>query len=80
MQEGFLIADSARKNSIIGTPRDEFIVQSRSLSLFQKILLTTDGTVTHLLRLYTGETIRVNKIEKFPVTFFKGENIYETTN
>jgi chorismate-pyruvate lyase len=62
MQEGFLIADSARRNSIIGTPLDTYIIQNQSLSLFQKILLTTDGTVTHLLRIYTGETIKVNKI------------------
>jgi chorismate-pyruvate lyase len=64
MLEGFVIADSARKNSIIGTPLDKLIVENQSLSLFQKILLTTDGTVTHLLRLYTGETIKVNKIEQ----------------
>ena len=32
------------------------------LSLFQKILLATDGTVTDLLALYTGETIRVKKL------------------
>jgi len=64
MQKGFLIADSARRNSIMGTPLDKFIVQNKSLSLFQKILLTTDGTVTHLLRLYTGETIKVNKIRQ----------------
>lgn len=31
-------------------------------SLFQKILLSTDGTVTDLLALYTGEAIRVKKL------------------
>ncbi|MEK7321613.1 MAG: chorismate pyruvate-lyase family protein [Pseudomonadota bacterium] len=40
------------------------IVNDRSLSLFQKILLTTDGTVTDLLSLYTGEIIRVKKLEQ----------------
>lgn len=38
------------------------IAQNLSLSIFQKILLTTNGTVTDLLALYTGEKIRVNKI------------------
>ena len=33
-----------------------------SLSLFQKILLSTDGTVTDLIGLYTGEAIRVKKL------------------
>ena len=40
------------------------IVNDESLSLLQKILLTTDGTVTELLTLYTGEMIRVKKIEQ----------------
>jgi chorismate-pyruvate lyase len=35
-----------------------------SLSLFQKILLATDGTVTDLIALYTGETIRVKKLKQ----------------
>jgi len=34
------------------------------LSLFQKILLATDGTVTDLIALYTGEPIRVKKLEQ----------------
>lgn len=34
------------------------------LSLFQKVLLTTDGTVTGLIELYAGETIRVRKIDQ----------------
>lgn len=33
-----------------------------ALSLFQKILLSTDGTVTDLIGLYTGEAIRVKKL------------------
>ena len=37
-------------------------VQNRSLSIFQQILLTTNGTVTDLLALYTGEKIKVNKL------------------
>lgn len=35
-----------------------------NLSLFQKILLATDGTVTDLIALYTGEPIRVKKLEQ----------------
>ncbi|MBC7982403.1 MAG: DUF98 domain-containing protein [Candidatus Obscuribacterales bacterium] len=35
-----------------------------SLSLFQKILLSTDGTVTDLIALYTGEPIRVTKLDQ----------------
>jgi chorismate-pyruvate lyase len=34
------------------------------LSLFQKVLLTTDGSVTELLSMYTGEPIRAEKIEQ----------------
>ena len=34
-----------------------------SLSMPQKVLLTTDGTVTQLLEIYTGEKIRVEKLE-----------------
>jgi chorismate-pyruvate lyase len=34
------------------------------LSLFQKILLATDGTVTDLLALYTGAPIQVKKLEQ----------------
>jgi len=33
-----------------------------ALTLFQKVLLTTDGTVTQLLELYTGQTVRVHKL------------------
>jgi len=38
------------------------VVVDQPLSMFQKILLTTDGTVTDLIALYTGESIRVKKI------------------
>ena len=34
------------------------------LNLFQRILLATDGTVTDLIALYTGESIRVKKLEQ----------------
>jgi chorismate-pyruvate lyase len=37
---------------------------SVELSLFQKVLLSTDGTVTDLIALYTGESIRVTKVEQ----------------
>ncbi|MBV8665384.1 MAG: DUF98 domain-containing protein [Burkholderiaceae bacterium] len=48
-------------------PLDEgkLISHEYPLSLFQKILLTTDGSVTHLLALYAGEKISVHKIEQF---------------
>jgi chorismate-pyruvate lyase len=42
---------------------DDSITRDPSLSLFQKVLLTTDGTVTQLLALYTGLPIRVHKLE-----------------
>ncbi|GAB1255761.1 chorismate pyruvate-lyase family protein [Aurantivibrio plasticivorans] len=35
-----------------------------SLSLFQEILLTTDGTVTDLIALYTGSPIHITKIQQ----------------
>lgn len=46
------------------TSLDNLITENEPLSLFQKILLATDGTVTDLLRLYTGETITVEKLEQ----------------
>ena len=42
---------------------DRRIADDGSLSLLQKILLTTDGTVTQLLEILTGERIRVDKLE-----------------
>jgi chorismate-pyruvate lyase len=38
------------------------IVENGSLSEFQKILLTTDGTVTQLLEILTRQKVRVEKI------------------
>ncbi|HTE43146.1 MAG TPA: hypothetical protein VK629_20150, partial [Steroidobacteraceae bacterium] len=38
------------------------ISDPKALSLFQRILLSTDGTVTDLISLYTGEGIRVKKL------------------
>lgn len=38
------------------------ILLDPSLTLFQKVLLTTDGTVTQLLELYTGQAVRVRKL------------------
>ncbi len=38
------------------------VIVDQPLSTFQKILLTTDGTVTDLIALYAGEPIRVKKI------------------
>ena len=35
---------------------------NHELSLFQRILLATDGTVTDLIALYAGEPIRVKKL------------------
>ena len=42
---------------------ESVITADASLSQLQKILLTTDGTVTQLLELLTGEKIRVEKLE-----------------
>ena len=39
------------------------VADDDSLSVPQKVLLTTDGTVTQLLEIYTGEKIRVEKLE-----------------
>ena len=41
---------------------ERVIADDESLSVLQKVLLTTDGTVTQLLEIYTGEKIRVQKI------------------
>ena len=38
------------------------LMRDRSLSLFQKVLLATDGTVTQLLELYTGLPVKVHKL------------------
>lgn len=38
------------------------ILLDPALTLFQKVLLTTDGTVTQLLELYTGQPVRVHKL------------------
>lgn len=45
------------------TPDPTFL-QDPSLSIFQKVLLTTDGTVTNLLSLYTDKKIKVKKIDQ----------------
>ena len=39
------------------------IAADTGLSLLQKALLITDGTVTQLLEIFTGETMRVEKLE-----------------
>jgi chorismate-pyruvate lyase len=38
------------------------MISNYDLSLFQRILLSTDGTVTDLVALYVGEPIRVTKL------------------
>ena len=42
---------------------ERVIADDESLSVLQKVLLTTDGTVTQLLEIYTGEKISVQKLE-----------------
>jgi chorismate-pyruvate lyase len=42
---------------------ERVVIDDDSLSEFQKILLTTDGTVTQLLEIHTGEQIRVVKLQ-----------------
>jgi chorismate-pyruvate lyase len=39
------------------------IAEDDTLSVLQKVLLITDGTVTQLLEIYTGEKISVQKLE-----------------
>lgn len=58
-------------------PRDNSILKDESLSLFQKVLLATDGTVTDLLSLYAAEKIRVKKLEqKFTLSSDAEEWLY----
>jgi len=52
---------------MLQTP-ERVIADDESLSLLQKVLLTTDGTVTQLLEIYTSEKIRVEKLEHALVT------------
>lgn len=42
----------------------ESVLVDPLLSLFQKVLLVTDGSVTELLCIYTGQNIRARKIEQ----------------
>ena len=42
---------------------ERVIGDDEALSVPQKVLLTTDGTVTQLLEIYTGERISVQKLE-----------------
>jgi len=74
MEMNELIKDNPRNKSEFGEiprrlfPEKSFIsegaavIVDQPLSTFQKILLTTDGTVTDLIALYTGEPIKVKKI------------------
>jgi chorismate-pyruvate lyase len=55
------------ENFVPETP-ERVIANDDSLSLVQKVLLTTDGTVTQLLELYTGQKMRVEKLEHALVT------------
>ena len=56
---------STDRNEIIKVvPINELLLEDNSLSLFQKTLLVTDGTVTDLLRLYTHKEITVKKINQ----------------
>ncbi|MGD9843631.1 MAG: chorismate pyruvate-lyase family protein [Steroidobacteraceae bacterium] len=52
------------KTAAIESSPDVTIIHDASLSLFQKVLLTTDGTITQLLELYTGLPLRVHKLEQ----------------
>jgi chorismate-pyruvate lyase len=48
---------------VLAQSPEQAIAADPSLGLLQKILLTTDGTVTQLLELFTGQEIRVRKLE-----------------
>ena len=63
IQDEITIAYEGASSRII-TPLDIAIIQDKSLSLFQKTLLITNGTVTDLLMLYTGKIIKVIKIKQ----------------
>ncbi|MGE0113299.1 MAG: chorismate pyruvate-lyase family protein [Steroidobacteraceae bacterium] len=52
------------KSATLEASLDNSLVRDPSLSLFQKVLLTTDGTVTQLLELYTGLPLRAHKLEQ----------------
>ena len=52
----------------------QLLHEESSLTLFQKVLLTTDGSVTELLSMYTGEQIRAEKIEH-SITYGGGPQI-----
>ena len=43
--------------------RDHVLTDPR-LGLFQKVLLVTDGSVTELLCIYTGQAVRAHKLEQ----------------
>lgn len=45
-------------------PIESSIVDDPSVSVLQKALLVTDGTVTQLLEVFAGEKIRVKKLEQ----------------
>ncbi len=48
--------------SLQRTLRRDDVLADPTLSLFQKVLLVTDGSVTELLCIYTGQTVRANKL------------------
>ncbi len=61
-------------------------IEPCSLSTFQRILLTTDGTVTDLLEAYSGEPIQLVKLSEemvklerdiFPMALDKGTDVLE---
>lgn len=52
------------KTALVLFDRSRVLLHDPLLSLFQKVLLTTDGSVTELLSLYVGEQIRAKKIEQ----------------
>lgn len=56
---------SLEKNKIVKhITINELLSEENSLSLFQKTLLVTDGTVTDLLKLYTHNQIIVKKVNQ----------------
>jgi len=56
---------STERNEIIEViPFNDILLGDNGLSLFQKTLLVTDGTVTNLLKLYTQKKITIEKINQ----------------
>ena len=55
--------DLEKEGSVLGTPQAAG-GDPEPVSLMQRILLVTDGTVTHIVEAYAGEPIQIVKLEQ----------------